>query len=136
MTKDEYLEQVTVVITPEEGQHHPHPDDPTVLRGDSLFWLHTVGLNKLDRPELELREVPALFIEQAFAELNYWGFASLTDEIKAGQNIQSGRPVTVLLRANKSPDPFWEEREWTCLRLTTFVVLFSCAGNHEGAPVH
>lgn len=136
LTKDEYLEQVTVVITPEETQSNPHPDDPSVLRGDSLFWVHTIGLNKLDRSELELREVPALFIEQAFAELNYWGYASLTDKILTGENIRSGRPVPVIVRAATSPDPFWETRGWECLRLTAFAVLFSCGENHDEVTVH
>lgn len=131
------MENVRVAIVPEhdtvalqgEGAHEHE------LTGSARFWLHTVGLRRFNRPELEIRDVPAWWITAAGAELNGWAAYSLDHEIKAGERLQGGGPVPLQLRAVASPDPFWLDT--ACLRLEVARIFFHCQhDHHKGPTVH
>jgi len=133
MTPEEYRDKVTVIITP-DGEHEHGPRGG--LAKDTLFWLHTVGLNKLKRPELEMRQVPAIAVRSAHAMLNEWGLYSLTEKfISPDELIQTNQGVPFLFKTLVSDDPFWEGRG-ICLRLEVEEILFSCGGNHGKQAVN
>lgn len=132
------MENVQVAIVPEpETVALRHVGTSHELTTEARFWLHTIGLGRFKRPELEIRNVPAWWVAAAGAELNGWAAYCLDHEIKAGEQLQAGGPVPVQLRAVQSPDPFWRERDTLCLRLEVAQVFFRCGHqNHGGPTVH
>jgi hypothetical protein len=69
-----------------------------ITEGPAKGWTHTHGLARFNRPELEIRDVPALFSTAACALLN--GVADYmlnraTNPVLAGQNMEWDR-ATVL----------------------------------------
>lgn len=114
------LENVKVAILPElAGEEDPH----------SFFRLHTVGMNKLDRPELEIRGVPAWWVSAAGAELNAWAAYSLKHTVEPGSKLHGGGPVPLVLQVSPVEDDYWAMRQGTCLRLSVSDVYFTPDAN-------
>ena len=113
------LDNVKVAIIPELD--HPVPSYQNVPV-DTTFWLHTRGLDRLGLPELEILNVPAWWVTAAGAELNAWAAYSTQHPLKAGQILQGGGPVPVLIRVEQSPDSYWEGQQ--CFRLVLDRVAF------------
>jgi hypothetical protein len=130
MDLNEFKRQVIISIVPESAfeVEHSHDKGEQFLPGSTTFWLHTHGLSKLERPELELRNVPALFVEEAARLLNSWGHYSTGRPIAAGQTLAAAERVAipVLLRAQSSEQPFWLQHEAECLELVPIRVAFLC----------
>lgn len=131
---DEYKKLVTVYCVPEAG-HKPGPMAGSI-GPDSTFWLYTSGLQALRRYELELRNVPSLFVGAGVQELNELGLYSVGCLIGPDQTIMTGKPVGVVLKARPSPDPFFVPD--TCLRLENHSVLFvcQCCNQPAGQEMH
>jgi hypothetical protein len=124
VTKIKKLIQVAVVPDRHE------PDDAGTLKGDATFWLHTNGMAQFDRPELELRGVPALYVSAAGGILNEWAAYSVDNEIKHGQTVMGeGATIPVLMRALASQNEFWEGRN-AALTLVAESVAFQCPCEH------
>lgn len=119
MTRVEYREQVQILIVPE-----PRGQKDAVL----TFWMHTCGLSEFGLPELELRNVPALYVKGAGDVLNTWGYYMVVEGqvIKAGERLGEGGPVPLTLLATGSPDPFWWRRSEACIRLEVEAVHGGC----------
>ena len=119
MTKEEYRAEVQVIIVLEPRS--PKGAVPT-------FWMHTYGLVEFGLPELELRNVPALYIEGGGDVLNTWGYYMVIEgrTIKAGENLGKGGPVPLTLRAAGSTDPFWWKQGVACIRLEVEAVHGVC----------
>lgn len=77
-----------------------------VVDGPAKGWVHTHGLDRFGRPELEIRNVPTLFSAAACALLNEVAdyMVNGTDKpVLAGQNMQLGQHT--LLKFHKAePD--------------------------------
>lgn len=115
------LEHVRVAIIPElDPSQLPEPQH--LVPVTTTFWLHTKGLDKLGLPELEIRGVPAWWVTAAGAELNAWAAYSTQHPIQDGQTLQGGGPVPVVVRAERSADPYWERR--SCLQLVLDRVIY------------
>jgi|APSaa5957512622_1039677.scaffolds.fasta_scaffold01788_3 hypothetical protein len=125
-------QHVRVAITPEHDTDYVGEDDSHHhLPADTLFWLHTRGMETLGLPELEIRNVPSWWVTAAGGELNGWAAYSLDRGISEGDTLDGGGPVPLKIRAVESPDPFWSEQGIECLRLEVERVLFSCgSGRH------
>lgn len=119
MTEEEYREHVQVFIIVESSS----PKDAV-----PVFWMHTAGLVEFGLPELELRDVPALYLGGAGDVLNRWGYYMVTlgQVIKAGERIAADGPIPLTLIATGSPDPFWWKRGITCIRLDVEAVHGRC----------
>jgi hypothetical protein len=123
-------EHVQLKIVPEA----PQATSDGFLRGDTTFWVHTEGMARFNRPELEMRGVPAYFIRSAGASLSEWAAFSLDNEIQVGQALRDGgEAVPVRLVATLSPDPYWDDRNG-CLCLTPSRVLVP-ADQHQKTPL-
>lgn len=116
---------VQVIVTPESGafelkgtpEHH-------VLSPSSVFWLHTVGMDHFDFPELEIRHVPALYITAAIDLLKGIAADALDHGMVAGDEFLQGTAVQFRMRVVQSPDLFWVMRGVECLRIEVSQVLF------------
>jgi hypothetical protein len=134
MTREEFQATVTIMIVP-EGEPKQHSSGAG-LAGDTTFWVHTIGLSKHGRPELEFRNVPILAVQHVQAELNEWGFYVLTEKaIQAEQNLQCEGDPAYILHASESDNLKWDEIGVPCLTLTVEAVPFTCGhcgGHHDG----
>lgn len=75
----------------------------SALSPNSRFRLYTKGMTELGRSELELVDIPPMFLEAAEAMLLHWAAYSIDNEIEAGSLIVgSESPITVLLKATTS----------------------------------
>lgn len=93
------------------------------------FWVHTDGMYKHDRPELEIRGVPALYVNEACALLNYYGFSVSQTSIVPGELVNDNNAlVRVALRATRSTDPFWDGHPTGAVTLAVERVFCSCEG--------
>lgn len=117
MTFDEYMKQVTVGIVPEA---------PVVthrkggLEGTQLFLLRTIGMDKFDRPDLEMINVPALAIQGVGKTINHWAHYSITEkELKAGETLIIDHGMPLLIRMAETDDP-------GVLRLVVEAIQFQC----------
>jgi hypothetical protein len=132
VTVEKYMETVQVVAVPIKGTEVHHPKGG--LGEGTLFWLHTVGMGQYDRPEIEMYNVPALYLADAAGTVNHWAHYSIDHEIGPGENIQSGpsslHPILTLEESADEHD-FWSERGVSCLRIVLGAVLFECAGCGE-----
>ena len=135
MTFDEFQSKVTVQIVPEQPEH---PDPRGGFTGEQTFWLHTVGMDKFDRPEMEMREVPGLFVTAAGGYLNMWSYHSVErHEIPEDENLMDESGVfPIVFHTTLSKDPFYKERGIKCLRLDAVAVVFTCGNPHHGETVH
>jgi hypothetical protein len=135
MTFEEYQNTVTVMITPTVPEWH-HPKGG--LMPEQLFWLHTSGMAKFDRPEIEMRGVPGFYVGAAGRFINTWAYHSIEKaEIKAGENLQDDSgPFPVIFTAEVAEHPWYEERGIECLRLVPAAVFFECQGNHHDDTIH
>jgi hypothetical protein len=135
MTPEEYRSQVTVMIVPEQPEHH---DPRGGFTGEQTFWLHTYGMDKFDRLELEMRGVPGVFVAAAGTYINTWAYHSIEKcEIEADENLmdESG-PCPIVFTTSAAMDPWYTERGLKALRLEAVGVLFECEGNHGNALIH
>ena len=125
-----YQEAVTVLIKPELGAHEHIAGAANILTGNSLFWLHTTGMAAFDRAELELRDVPGLYISMAMQVLHHWALVTAqTKEFALGHVlIHADAVVPVHLRVTASPDPYWDRIEVACLRLVSEALVYPCHG--------
>jgi len=132
MTLDEYKRAVMVIAVPEAEEHS---DRPGWLVGRTRFWVRSDGLHGFDRPALELRDVPALFVGDACDVINYWGHYSVRQEIKASETIGRLAQPRVVMRAEPSEDPWYSERDRLALRLEPHLVegACSCCGEGKGS---
>jgi len=130
MTLEEYNAAVKIMIIPETPEK---PDPRGGFAGDQTFWLHTYGMAAFKRPELEMRQVPGLFLSHAGSMLNAWAFHSIERaEIKEGENImdESGI-VPLVLTTIESEDPWYSTRGLKALRITPVGILFECVHPHH-----
>lgn len=120
-------EHVQIVVVPEiEMSEGLNPDGTIGTIGPkTTFWVHTRGMEKFERPDLEIRQVPAWFINYAVATIKGWAVYSLNKEIKAGERIQEGGVVPVIVQASVSKDPYWIGRN-LCLTFNVEQVLYQC----------
>lgn len=93
----------------------------------ALFWVHTKGLVKLGLPELEIRNVPARWVESAGEELLNWAAYSLDHGIVEDVPLQGGGPVPLDIQVRASKDPHWAKHQTGCLRLEIIGVTFVTA---------
>lgn len=118
-------QHVHVRVTPEmDGRCNP---DGT-LGADSTFWVHTVGMDRFDRPELEVRQIPAWFVSYAVATIKGWAAYSIDNEIKVGERLKDEGEIPVFVRASASVDPYWFGRN-LCLTFKVERVLFQSEGS-------
>ena len=78
-----------------------------VTDGPAKGWVHTHGLSRFGRPELEIRNVPELFFVAAGQLLNEVADYMLNDTDKpvlAGQNMQIGRLTRFRFHEAKADD--------------------------------
>ena len=94
------------------------------LSPNATFWLHTTGLVKFSLPELELRDVPAWWVDAASAELKHWAAHSMSHGIVEGIPLLRGGPVPVDISVSTSSDLVWTEHATGCLRLEVSGVTF------------
>lgn len=115
------LENVKVAIIPEieEDEEDPH----------TFFRLHTEGMHKLNRSELEIRGVPAWWVSAAGAELNAWAAYSLKHIVEPGSQLHGGGPVPLVLQVTPAEDTYWEMKQRSCLRLSVDQVHFTPNAN-------
>ena len=118
ITPETYQVRVKVLCVPEEGVN------PTSAA--ARFWLHTFGLYQWSLPELEVRDVPALYAESAMSTLNRWALYMIRGALmKAGDLLHDSGSLPVVCRLVESPDPYWSEGG-PCLRLVVERVNFHC----------
>jgi len=121
------MQVVQVNLVPEQG--FPNPPNP-----ECRFWVNTNGLHAHGLPEIEIREVPPMYVGAAGDRVNAWAYYSLRDcPIEAGEALGSEEdPIQMRLLAVESPDPFWMEHGRRCLRLVVDQVAFHCCACGEG----
>jgi len=136
MTPEEYRDEVTVMITPEQPEHR---DPRGGFTGEQTFWLHTFGMDKFDRPEIEMRGVPGVYVGAAGGYINTWAFHSIERcRIKADENLmdESG-PFPIVFTTTPVVDPWYSERGLKALRIEAVGAIFHCAHeHHEEETVH
>lgn len=131
MTFDDFKQQVSLFITPEQ----PEVTDPRgCLGGKQTFWIHTVGMDKFGAPELEFREVPALFVESAGEILNMISHQIVLQDLEVKDGfllmVESG-PVPVALKAFPSKEDWYSLRNLQAFTLWPDAVMLTCQGDHE-----
>jgi len=124
-------ENVSLQMNPES----PKGTKDGYLQGDTTFWVYTTGMAKFQRPELEMRGVPAYFVRTAGASLQAWAAFSIDNEIEAGQVLKDGgSTLSVSLVAVPSGDPYWNDKNG-CLRLAVWKVMVPFGG-HDCPTYH
>jgi hypothetical protein len=124
LTDAEYAERVKLLFKPE--QEPPHDVERVTMR------LETCGLAAFGLPEMEMAGIPPLLVEEALHTLNGWATYSLRRKpIYENETVGSRRDFA-LGKFILSPDPIWQEREKTCLRLVTGEMR-SCSCREEPA---
>ena len=133
MTFDEYMDQITLGIIPEQPQNPPYLTGG--ISGHPLFKLRTFGMDEFGRPDLEMINVPALFVHAAGKIINHWAHYSINDtEIKVDETLVVDHGLPCLLRAVKTDEP-------NVLRLVVESVQFECCkcgngGTCDGGDNH
>jgi len=98
MDINEIVNHIKVIATPE-----PNEDMP-------VYWLHTMGMAKFEKPELELRLVPFPYVRDACALLNKVAAYTMNNSMENGTVFVDGPdtffPVTYI--AHYSEDSYWE----------------------------
>jgi len=90
--KSKIREHVVVRVVPESSALFG------AVPPDTTFRVHTSGMATLNRPELELVKVPALFVGPALQSLRGWAAYSIDHPLKAGDSLMgSMEPVTTIL---------------------------------------
>lgn len=96
LTPQAYEERVKVAILAQVAALPTSGDLP----GNTLYTLRTNGMPVYHRPEMEVVDVPALWVEDAGRFLNEWAFYSIvTRPILEGQTLAGGLHRNVKLRA-------------------------------------
>ena len=123
VSHEEYQAKVKVIVTPEPEK-------------EGLFWLHLVGMCTFDRPAMELRDVPPLFIDAAGQFLNRCALYTINKDrpILAGESVEYGINVPVRVGVVWSPDPFYEPN--TALRLVPAAPEIHCGCVGDQGHVH
>lgn len=129
VTYEEYENRIQLLIVPEGDQMLENSSLP----GDQTFWVHTVGMSELERPEIEMRDVPGIFVSQAGQVINHWAYYSLTKKkIKSGERMmEESGPFGVVLEATASLEDWFVSRGWDCIRLNVVGYTFSCSQKHD-----
>lgn len=81
-----------------------------VWGSNATFWVRTVGMHKLNRPELEFRGVPALYAEEAVDQLTWWAANCLDNPFQEGQILVDRKPFLTYIRVIRSTEASWGER--------------------------
>lgn len=90
VTREEYMKQVTVVFS---------------VSAPLTYRVTTVGMAKYSRPDLELADVPALWVPAAGDLLNTWAMYSINKcELKAGQTLSGGYQGSLCIRIQATPE--------------------------------
>ena len=136
-TRSLIRQHVRVILIPEPGTIQIGVPTSCTHRVTSaaLFWLHTSGLVKLGLPELEIRNVPVWWVTAAGEELLNWAAHSIDQGILEGDVLQGGGPVPLDIRVTTSPDPTWQGRSPSCLRLEVVGAVFVSDKSDE-SPVN
>lgn len=126
-------QHIRVALTPEPGtlKIGKAGKGKHLLTPAALFWLHTSGMVKLGLPELEIRNVPAWWVEAAGEELLNWAAYHLDHGIVEGVPLQGSGPVPLDIQVSDSPDPHWEGHQTGCLRLEVIGVTFVTDGDED-----
>ncbi len=77
-----------------------------ITDGPCKGWVHTHGLARHGRPELEIRKVPSLFVDSACGILNDVAEYMLTRgrPIAVGDTVEYGRDTVLLLLEGKADE--------------------------------
>jgi hypothetical protein len=78
-----------------------------VTDGKAKGWVHTHGLDKFGKPELEIRGVPTLFLSSACALLNHIADYMLnvsTAPVQAGETMQTDRATVLRFHPSKADE--------------------------------
>jgi hypothetical protein len=122
VTPEEFQKVITVRAVPEADSA-------------SQFWLYTHGLHELGLEEIELRQVPALFVREGFHYLNEWAYVSAV--LNGGEHpdgpvnfeLVGGLPLTMTVAP--SNDEHWSG-ERKCVRFEfAGQVRCECCGGQE-----
>ena len=132
--RETFMKTVQVLMVPIPGTEVPHPKGG--FAEGTMFWLHTYGMEQYDRPEVEMYNVPALFLADAAEHINHWAHYSIDNEIKAGENVHSGNsPLHPIFTMEEYADELAYWGEVPCLRIVLGAVLFkgaNCGGECDG----
>lgn len=134
LSQEAFERTVSVIVVPEGelsdcGMH--------ALGPNARFWLHTVGMQRYGRPDMEIRDVHILAIDGAASRINGWAFYSLQTPIKPGESLGDRGNVPMTLRASTSEDPYWQDPNANphgCLRLDVEAVHFACSCDKGTTP--
>jgi hypothetical protein len=85
-------------------------------------------MHQFGRPELTLRDIPALWLAAAGDFINNWALYTINErEFKPGETLTGGLDHTVLLHVTRA-----EDDDDSVLLLTPTAMRFKCA--HCGTP--
>jgi hypothetical protein len=127
VSQNEYMEKVSVDFSPPAPKDGAECTD-NVLPGDTAFVLRTRGMHQFGRPELTLRDIPALWLAAAGDFINNWALYTINErEFKPGETLTGGLDHTVLLHVTRA-----EDDDDSVLLLTPTAMRFKCA--HCGTP--
>lgn len=100
---DRILEENVAVVVEPQANAWSNDAFSGALSPASRFRLYTQGMTELGRKELELVDIPPMFLEAAEAMLLNWAAYSMENEIEHGNLIVGSEdPVTVLLKATET----------------------------------
>ena len=110
---------VKVLLVPEQEPVTP----------ETKFWLHTAGMDRFGRAELEMRDVPVFSLREAGAGRNTWAAHSLSNPISAGERMNGAGPIDYTFTATPSRQvEFWDDT--ICLELIVSRVAARCEHCH------
>lgn len=128
------VEHVQIRIAPERGTLvSPQGEMSRAVQ----FWLFTHGLDAFGLPELEIRNVPCLWMEAAAVELKTWAALAIEQEglpVNKALVHPGGRHYEI--RFVPSEDPLWQSRGMTCLTLELCKILFRLEKSDSGPTLH
>lgn len=107
MNYEQIQHLIKVHIIVEEGHELFHDG----LGPGATFWVHTHGMERFKRPDLEFVGVPAQWINESARQLNIWAPYSVDNAIVAGANLSfdaSDAMIPVLMTATKTKADHWD----------------------------
>lgn len=108
--------EITIVVTPE-------PDGD-----EGEYWVHTLGMDKFDRPELELRFVFFPWVLEACSRMNKWAEHSIGLQFNDGDIVIHGSnsKFPVEYKVIETDDEFWEEKGRRAMELMPVLPSIKC----------
>jgi hypothetical protein len=99
-----------------------------VTTGDCKGWVHTHGLARYGRPELEIRKVPALFATSAAHMLNEIAEYLLESRkpMLPGHTMELGRDMLLMLEGKPDAEHGYDELHYRVPVLTVTAIERAC----------